>query len=431
MATIHTRHSALMVVRSKERGQAIWLAGHPAIVAKSKDFHNPIFKGYEAGTVLDVDFRLSSSRYLMRAQVFSLVPKLPGGASTAEVVGTISKWIGTQHANLTSQMERFERICSEDECLKSPQYESWKRALAMAVDEAAVTVPVEVEAPPEPKKTPVEAPSPSSEEAAYGGIWLAGVWMPRETAKLFKAALQLIKTSPVNVLMTGPSGYGKSSIPQAFADAYGMKFVRVNCAAIRDPEEWFGFREAQDGSTVFEPSEFAIALMEGNAIILLDELNRMESWLHNTLYPILDHARTSNVHGKQFKVGENVLFAAAINSGHQYTGTFMLDGALVNRFDMHLAVGPLDEVVEADLLVRRYELPMDVAQRIVKIMSRLRELYEREAISVDVSTRTSLKIARLYSSGLLNIRECFKAAVFNALDAEEVKTAVDATSSMF
>lgn len=429
MATIHTRHSALMVVRSKERGQAIWLAGHPAIVAKSKDFHNPIFKGYEAGTVLEVDFRLSSSRYLMRVQVFSLVPKLAGSASTAEVVGVLAKWIGAQRANLLAQTERFERLCPEHESLKTGQYESWQRALAMAGEDAVVTTPVEI--PAEPKRLEKEALAPISEEAAYGGIWLAGVWMPKDTAKLFKAALKLIETAPVNILMTGPSGFGKSSIPQAFADAYGMKFVRVNCAAIRDPEEWFGFREAQDGSTIFEPSEFAIALMEGNAIILLDELNRMESWLHNTLYPILDHARTSNVHGKQFKVGDNVLFAAAINTGHQYTGTFMLDGALVNRFDMHIAVGALDEIVEADLLVRRYELPMDVAQKIVRIMSRLRELYEREAITVDVSTRTSLKIARLYSSDLLDLRSCFKAAVFNALDAEEVKTAVDATSSMF
>lgn len=241
------------------------------------------------------------------------------------------------------------------------------------------------------------------------GVWINGIWVDRFTANLFEAARRL---APYNVLLTGPSGLGKTSIPTAFGREWGYRVERINCANVRDPEEWFGVREARLASTRFITTRFTEAVTTGNAVIILDEFNRLEPWISNSLFPLLDEDRETHVHGLDIAVGPNVIFCATVNVGVQYAGTFALDAALVNRMGGVVEVYYLQPEVETSLLLQRSRVDEDDAAQIVSIMTALRGAIED---GPDLSTRVSLKIARLVSVGL-SIKAALGATVINVAD---------------
>jgi MoxR-like ATPase len=196
------------------------------------------------------------------------------------------------------------------------------------------------------------------------------------------------------ITVNGESGYGKTRLADVIAEYTGRDFCKVPCQLIRDPEEFFGTREAREGDTVFVQSNYIKAIGAGRHVILLDEATRMEGWIANGVLSLLDDSRSATVLNETFNVGENTLWVLTMNEGGQYTGTFDMDEALRNRADIHYTVGPLPPIVEAEL-VRRLGISADDANSLVSIMEALRNA----EISIDVTTRTSRGIAKLMSVG--------------------------------
>jgi len=255
--------------------------------------------------------------------------------------------------------------------------------------------------------------------------WIEGIFFEGSMKTAFETAVNLTNDGlPVNVLMTGPSGYGKTSLPLAFAKSLGMKAFRMNCPIVRDSEEFFGYREAIDGNTVFVKSEFTKIIEAGNAIVVLDELNRLESWLHNLLFPLLDDDRKTTVHGEKIVVGENVVFVATINEGFQYTGTFEMDQALRNRMDMTIHVGAMPPAKEAKLLMQRTKLEKSTAIKIVKAIREIRMLVDAGELDIDASTRTTIKCGKLVRGGMA-FADAIKYTITNNLDNDQGKLVSD------
>lgn len=234
-----------------------------------------------------------------------------------------------------------------------------------------------------------------------------GYFINEESRLVYTTADALAKRSPqraVKVMMVGPSGYGKTTLPKLFAEVTGRRFLRMNCATVRDPEEWFGYREAQEGSTVFIRSQFAREITKGDLVVVLDEFNRLEPWLHNTLFPLLDDDGATVVHDEEFRIGPNVIVVGTINSGYRFTGTFELDEALLNRFDFLLEVGAMPHNEEVKVLKTRTGISHAQAGTIVKVSNVMRQN------DIVCSTRTSLNIANMVVSGM-TLREAFESAV--------------------
>lgn len=258
-----------------------------------------------------------------------------------------------------------------------------------------------------------------------------GYYLSSEARTVFTTAHKMSLAKPdkaVKIMMVGQSGYGKTTLPKLAAQVTGRSFIRMNCASIRDPEEWFGYREAKDGSTVFIRSEFARMIESGNCVVILDEFNRIEPWLHNTLFPLLDDDGFTTVHDELFIIGPNVLVVATINTGYKYTGTFELDEAIYNRFDFTLEVGPMpfnDEV--AVLKAQVSGLKADDAGSVVKTANILRNEH------IVCSTRTTLDIAKMVVAGM-DLREAFEFAVIRRIPVDDSgallrKKAIDLVNS--
>lgn len=232
----------------------------------------------------------------------------------------------------------------------------------------------------------------ATSDQPFSSDFLSSFFVTPDVMRTFTAAKRLLnakESSAVKIMLAGQSGYGKTSIAEGFARSNGLSFLRLNCAAIRDPEEWFGYREAKDGSTVFVPNQLTEALREGNYVICFDEYNRIEPDIHNTLFPLLDHEGRTVVHGETIAVTKRVVFIATVNLGHQYTGTYQLDEAIINRFQLFVEVSELPPDEETKVLMERERLKLADAKKIVTICNRIRTAVPL----LHCSVRTSLDIA--------------------------------------
>lgn len=261
--------------------------------------------------------------------------------------------------------------------------------------------------------------------------WLEKIYIDSKDNMVLNTIRKLSAKRHVAIMMIGPSGYGKTSIPQQKATDWEMEFLRWDCATVRDPEEFFGFRGAVDGSTMsengetyFAESEFTKVLEAGNCVIVLDELNRIDPYISNILFPLLDHAGKTTVANHEIKVGPNVIFFATVNLGFQFTGTFTLDTALNNRFTAKVLVNALPMEIEQKVIMARGNINLNDAQKIVKLMTGLRSLNAKDKLSVDASTRVSIQMAELVGCGL-DLRSALVYVVINGISDEEAKLVID------
>lgn len=274
--------------------------------------------------------------------------------------------------------------------------------------------------------------------------WLGDVWVPEDLRPLLPIASSALGMGDhLNVLLTGPSGYGKTTFFKGMAEWLGVKLVYVNCATITDVNSWFGTLEARGGETVFDPTDFTKAMEEGNCIIVLDEANRLEPWLTNSLMPILDHRRETTVHHRIIKCGPGIIFGLTMNQGSRYAGASVSDAAFVNRMDVVAEVSEPSEQAEVRLLDLLYghnsaaspEMPMvpeasryivnhTEAKRIVDAVRAMRTFADQNDYAIDVSTRTTGKIGKLMSYGA-SLLTAIRFAIVYAVDRDIRKGLLD------
>ncbi len=256
---------------------------------------------------------------------------------------------------------------------------------------------------------------PNTPQAGFYGDY----WFPA-TSIAFLSTVDVIahKTNQaVLVVLKGGSGYGKSSAAKAIADESGRKFLRINSPDVRDPEEWFGIRNATDGTTGFELSQLSKAWQEGNHVILIDEINRVEPVITNALLPLFDFSGGLELHGETIYGGANTIVFMTMNEGFKFTGTYQGDVALLNRSIGTLIVAPPPAKVEVEILTRKIGIEEGMAKRIVDAMTDLRRQNDD---GFDASTRAALNVATLIHNGL-KPRLAFEVGIIsNALNPKNV-----------
>ena len=158
-----------------------------------------------------------------------------------------------------------------------------------------------------------------------------------------------------NLRLVGPTGCGKTSIGQWLAGETGRPHLIMDCSVIREPRDWFGYRTVKAGEIAWQDTQFVRTVEAGNAIIILDELNRASPAVLNGLMPLLDHRRQSWIEerGQYVTVGGGTLFLATTNVGARYVGASPVDMALEDRFSREIEMGYLKPEQESKLLLRR------------------------------------------------------------------------------
>jgi MoxR-like ATPase len=178
--------------------------------------------------------------------------------------------------------------------------------------------------------------------------------------------LQVLLQSGLNILLDGPQGCGKTVLARAIADSLGMVFVFFNCGAVVEASDFFvniQVRASESGAPVtdFVKTDMLIALEEAaenpgrRYLVFLDELNRCQESARNALMPALDSTRRvfHPIENTFVPIPDNVQFIAAVNRGREFTGTFSIDAAQLDRF-APLQMDYPPPAAELEILARRY-----------------------------------------------------------------------------
>ena len=211
-----------------------------------------------------------------------------------------------------------------------------------------------------------------------------------------------------NMLMTGPTGCGKSQTAIAVAKALGRELFYVNLGATQDPRGTLigNTHFSKEVGTFFNESAFVKAIQTPNTVILLDEISRAHPEAWNILMTVLDPGQRylrldEAVGAPTVHVAEGVAFIATANIGNEYTATRVMDRAMLDRFTI-AEIPYLTVAQESKLLTQLYPaLGKKVCQNIAEIAGQTRTevMTDSPRISTAISTRSVIEMAGLMSDG--------------------------------
>lgn len=234
-------------------------------------------------------------------------------------------------------------------------------------------------------------------------------FVSKSTKNLMRMIERISNERPINLALRGPTGTGKTSLPEWFAWRTNRPYFVFDTPTIRETVDAFGQRTIAYDSEGRQQIQMQLsglmqAVQTPRAVIVIDEATRAHPSILNGLLALLDHRKRVWLDSLQanIEVAEGVVFFVTANIGSQYTGTWMWDAAFENRMDFQIDVGYLTAEQEQDVLVRKTGAEPKVAKAIVEIANIIRARVDdpKQPLPHAVSTRQNLRACEAVANGL-------------------------------
>ncbi len=101
-------------------------------------------------------------------------------------------------------------------------------------------------------------------------------YVSRETRNIIDKIRLISEKKPVNVLVTGRQGCGKSSLVRQYAAVYNRPLASFQIGILSEPGQLFGEYTLREGETSYKPFLFPEAIQTDGCVVHLEEINRPE-----------------------------------------------------------------------------------------------------------------------------------------------------------
>lgn len=218
--------------------------------------------------------------------------------------------------------------------------------------------------------------------------------------------LQVAISLGLNVLLTGPTGCGKTSLPIALAALLGRPLIRFNCNGETRVSSLVGMQKptAVNGvlSLKFSPGDLVQAMRE-NYWVVFDEIDAAMASVLMVLQPVLEE-NSSVLHipetGERVEAGSGFrIFATGNTLGNRastrahHAGTNVMNTAFLDRFGMVIAADYPDRFEEIERVkVNCPGVDEDLIDGACRVAEHLRA---DKSFRSDFSTRRLVQWARL------------------------------------
>ena len=218
--------------------------------------------------------------------------------------------------------------------------------------------------------------------------------------KTKKAILTEMVNQKQNVLITGATGTGKTTLAIEIAKELNLEPIVINCGSTQDARSsLIGYFTLENGSTKFQEADFLKAIQKPNTLVILDELSRGSDDAYNIIFPILDFRQNIRVDEKDedriVNVAKGVRFMATANVGLEYSSTRSIDRALQDRF----AIFNLEYIKGRSLktYIKKTMSPQiaENCDALLKLYDYSHKMFDQAKLSTRISTRAVLMVAEL------------------------------------
>ncbi len=226
----------------------------------------------------------------------------------------------------------------------------------------------------------------------------------QETTVFYKAigseisVFQQINALKMPLLIKGPTGTGKSRFVEFMAQEVGKKLITVSCHEETSATDLIGRFIIKGAETIWIDGPLSIAVKKGY-ILYLDEIAEARPDVIVAIHSLTDHRRELFIDklGETIKAHEDFLLVASFNPGYQ-KGFKELKPSTRQRF-VALSFDYPQPKIEVEILVNETGIAADIAQKLVNIASKIRNLTEL-GLTETVSTRLLVDAAKLIHNGL-------------------------------
>jgi nitric oxide reductase NorQ protein len=221
-------------------------------------------------------------------------------------------------------------------------------------------------------------------------------YIDNKTLSILDKVHKISAKHPVNMLVAGRQGCGKSSLVRQYASVYQRPLATFQVGILSEPGQLFGEYALENGETKYKQFLFPQALQTPGCVIHLEEINRPEHpKALNMLFSLLSDDRQVWMDELGLlNVADGVVFFATLNEGEEFIGTELLDPGLRDRFYI-LLMDYLPNEVEREILIKKTGVTGEQAGDIIDVVNELRGNSE---LAIDISTRTTLMIGEMVAA---------------------------------
>jgi cobaltochelatase CobS len=242
-------------------------------------------------------------------------------------------------------------------------------------------------------------------------------------------------------LLTGPTGSGKSSLVKYVCAKLNRPFIRINMSGDVESASLFGMLTAGAGSTHWKDGAITEACKFG-AVCLVDEWELMPAEISMGMQNLLEDGgylylkekpgtsadRTVNPNA-QFRL----VFAGNTVGQGDTTGAFSGVGiqntATIDRFTNTVRLSYLDARHEVAIITSKSNIAKDVATKMVRLASLVRNAYDSGKIGLTMSPRTLINWSRKCQR--YDIKFALQTAFTEKLTADDAKSVQEFYTKVF